>query len=390
MTDWLVFGDDWGAHPSTTQHLVRELVEAGDRVVWVDGIGMRAPTLSTADARRIAGRLQALLRPHPRAVGDRSDAAPVPDAMRVVSPFVLPWHRRLTRLNARLLHPPIREALRALGIARPHALIANPMGALYLRGLPVDRTIYLRLDDHSAMPGVDATHVAAVEQQLFDRADLVVATARQLLPPALHVAGKARYLPQGVDMAHFGVTPLAVPDDRPRVLGFFGLLEAWIDAELVLASARRRPDWVFEFIGRNRWPAGTMTRLDGVENVRFRGAVPYMELPSAVSRWHAAWAPFSLSQLTEGVNPLKLREYLAIGLPTACTPLPEVAPLGSLCASVRDAEEVSAWLDDVARSDSEPARRQRREAMRGQSWADRAAQLRAMVEEARGSVGGIG
>jgi hypothetical protein len=48
---WLVFGDDWGRHPSTTQHLARHLGEHS-RVIWIDSIGMRSPTLSAADARR--------------------------------------------------------------------------------------------------------------------------------------------------------------------------------------------------------------------------------------------------------------------------------------------------------------------------------------------------
>ena len=37
--EWIVFGDDWGAHPSTTQHLVLHLPAEG-AVIWVATIGL--------------------------------------------------------------------------------------------------------------------------------------------------------------------------------------------------------------------------------------------------------------------------------------------------------------------------------------------------------------
>lgn len=377
MTDWLVFGDDWGAHASTTQHLVRELLAAGDRVVWINGIGMRSPKLSAADGRRIMGRLSALVRG--RGAGGKT-AAPLPPGLRVVHPAILPWHQHMAPLNGALLRRPVRAALDDLGVTRAHVVISNPMAALYLDGLPLDRVIYLRLDDFAAMPLVDAAHVGALDTQLMETSDLVVATARTLLDPA--VGERGRYLPQGVDLGHFGVGSLEIPAGEPRVLGFFGLLDAWIDVGLIGEVARRRPDWTLELLGRSRLTPAAAAGLQCIENVRFRAAVPYMDLPAAVRGWHAAWAPFALSRLTEGVNPLKLREYLALGLPTACTPLPEIAPLAPHCAPVRDADDVARWLDEVVDEDTPAARQTRRDSVLADGWGSRADLLREWAEGA--------
>ena len=46
--DWIVFADDWGRLPSTTQHLIRHLPES-DRVIWIDGrwsSALRSPARS--------------------------------------------------------------------------------------------------------------------------------------------------------------------------------------------------------------------------------------------------------------------------------------------------------------------------------------------------------
>jgi hypothetical protein len=102
--------------------------------------------------------------------------------------------------------------------------------------------------------------------------------------------------------------------------------------------------------------------------------VPYGELPDAIARWDAAWIPFVVDELTRAVNPVKLREYLAAGLPTFSTPLPEAGALGDLVTLGRSATDVSAFLDAVAH-DTVARRSARRTAMDGDTWASRATAL---------------
>ncbi|MCB0337791.1 MAG: hypothetical protein KDD62_15850, partial [Bdellovibrionales bacterium] len=48
----IVFGDDWGRHPSSSQHLIKELVSWYD-VIWVNSVGMRAPKIRLKDFKRV-------------------------------------------------------------------------------------------------------------------------------------------------------------------------------------------------------------------------------------------------------------------------------------------------------------------------------------------------
>jgi hypothetical protein len=58
--DLIVFGEDWGAHPSATQHLVRHL--AADRqVIWVNSIGLRRPRLTFGDGYRMVRKVGAMM-----------------------------------------------------------------------------------------------------------------------------------------------------------------------------------------------------------------------------------------------------------------------------------------------------------------------------------------
>ena len=89
MHDMVVFGEDWGRHPSSTQHLVRRL--SGDRsVLWVNSIGMRRPRLNRADMHRLFEKANSIFskRVQEPVLENRNV---VPDNMRVLSPVAIPW-----------------------------------------------------------------------------------------------------------------------------------------------------------------------------------------------------------------------------------------------------------------------------------------------------------
>ena len=68
------------------------------------------------------------------------------------------------------------------------------------------------------------------------------------------------------------------------------------------------------------------SRLKGLPNVHLLGPHPYESLAGFAKGFTAAILPFKVNRLTQNVNPIKLREYLAAGLPVVSTALPEVQP----------------------------------------------------------------
>ena len=379
--DWIFFGDDGGRHPSPTQHLVSQLPRE-DRIIWINSIGMRSPKLGLEDGARAIGKLKGMLDAHisiPRQ-GTLSEATDIdtreetPTGKRapdnILMPAILPWHVRFAGLNARILGRSIKDVADTLGLRDVTILTATPVAALYLENIPHARVIYLRLDDYSRLPGVDRALVEEIEPLMMTRADLVVATAKNLLPDrALYPGVKSLYLPQGVDFEHFARRRHRPAPERP-VLGFFGLFAEWIDADLIREVALAKKDWTLEFIGPRRHVPAELLALP---NVVFKDAVDYADLPRAIGHWTAAWIPFEVSELTASVNPLKLREYLSAGLPTACTEMPEVDFAHLKITRIERAADVAKWLTQLERRPETPAARLRRSrAMRAESWAARA------------------
>ena len=191
--------------------------------------------------------------------------------------------------------------------------------------------------------------------------------------------------PHGVDLEHFGraLDPgLPVPEDvqgMPRpIVGFFGLIERWIDLDLVAYLAARRPAWSFVMLGRVAVPAGDVPRH---ANLHFLGKRRYESLPGYGRLFDAAIIPYRLTQQVLHANPIKLREYLAMGRPVVAVSTPEIDKYADVVEIARSPEEFLARLDEVVRAGTSAAAVERRRArVSGEGWGARMEKVMELVE----------
>lgn len=387
---FIVFGDDWGAHPSSVQHLFKRIART-HRTLWVNTLGLRPPRLDRRDAERVVRKVRAMLAPRSEApVGSSRDDHAGLD-LHVVAPPMLPWMRpgpmRLAnRESVRLV---VGRAAERLGVRDPIVVTTVPNG-VDGRGLAGSRClVYYCVDDFTSWPGVDRVAAAALERELLSACDAVLATSQNLADTRRPRRGEATLLPHGVDVDHLAracdpQTPAldGVRRGRP-VLGYLGLVDARLDVELVMGVARARPDWDLVFVG----PTDTAPdpRLRG-DNVRFVPAVPYERLPEAMAAFDVALLPYVKSELTRSINPLKLREYLASGRPIVATSLPEVA---RYAPEVRLADTAAETVAAVAAALAGPSDRRAARAalLAGETWDDRARTFLDRCLAARDGVG---
>ncbi len=375
--DILCFSHDWSGDPLSKTHVMR-LLARDNRVLWVNSIGYRTPTASKADITRAFKKLAAVATPL---------REPEPNIF-VLNPLAIPAYGnpRVRELNRHLLRFQVRRAMRKLGFRRPLNWVFNPAAAVIAGTLGEEKVIYYCVDEYTAFSGVSSTALADLERQLLRRADLVIVSADLLYESKSPFNPRTVIVRHGVDFEHFRkaldpatVVPAEVASLPRPVIGFFGLIADWVDLELMAHVAERYPGGSLVLLGKATTDTSVLERIP---NVHLLGRKTYESLPAYCKGFDVALMPFRINELTLNANPLKVREYLAAGLPVVSTAIPEVEGLG-LCRIGRDREsfvrEVEAALEDPGPS------AQRSEAVRGESWAARVDEIRRHMAEQLGA-----
>ena len=365
----VVFGEDWGRHPSSTQHLVRRL--AGQHpVLWVNSIGMRRPQLTGRDFRRAVTKVFSRGTATPGAVGPAAQKSP--EGLSILAPMVVPWPASALAFaaNRALLKRQILPRLVARGIDRPILWASLPTALPAVGHLGERAVVYYCGDDFGSLAGVDHAPVLEMEAKLVEKADLVIVASENLAKK--FPSSKKLLVPHGADVALFSTPAPRAPDlpmDRP-VAGFYGSLADWVDVELLAHSARALPHWLFVFVGSIETD---VSLLQALPNVRFLGPRAHHDLPGFAQHWCASLLPFRDCAQIRACNPLKLREYLAAGRDIVTTDFPALAPYRDLVSIARDRNE---FVQAISRTASSHDRsEERRLRVRPETWEARAADV---------------
>jgi glycosyltransferase involved in cell wall biosynthesis len=329
-------------------------------VLWVNSIGMRRPSKSNTDlvARRYLRKAMSLVR------GLRQ---PLP-GLHVFTPLFIPdYSPKGIERNGALVAAQVRLLLAYLRIKRPAVWTTVPTAAPVAARLNATMHIFNRSDEFSAFPECDATVIRPLEERLLATADLVYFVNRELLGRERASCRRAAFLGHGVDFEVFAEAGLArgrdLPDDLrslPRpLIGFYGAFDGYtIDLDLLIAVARAFPKATLLLIGPL---AMDISRLLAEPNVRHLGPKPYAEIPRYGAAFDVALMPWLQNEWIRKCNPIKLKEYLALGVPIVSTPFPELEPYaGSVSVASDPASFVKAIVQRLERGwDTGESARQR-------------------------------
>ncbi len=361
----------WQVH----QEVALRLARAGNRVLYIENMGVRSPGLK--DASRILSRLK-----HWAGSFTTRGVREVAPNLYVCSPLVMPPFGSLIRrrINRHFLLPAIGRTARQLGMrdvlvwtylptdsaVELVKLVRNSRGA----------SIYHCLAD---FPALSATphELMKSEKDLAQLSDQVFTNCTRLSERLSQWNGEVSIFPPGVDLAAFPDEPLeqpvrsddSVPFDSSKhgaqsgpVIGYVGGLHRHVDFDLLAEMADARPNWSWVFVG----PFQTsVDKLRGKDNVLLLGPKPHDELVFYVRSFDVCLVPYVKSVYTETVVPAKLNEYLAVGKCVVATDLPTIREFNDrhnvLIATENRADKFLQAIEEALRQprDAETIKRRR-------------------------------
>lgn len=395
----ICFGDsDWWYH--NRGHYDMQMMRRMARhvpVLYINSIGVRMPSVREGGMffRRVRRKIRSL----------RRGMVTVEPNFTVFSPFVAPGPIGMY-CSKPLLRLQIRWAAARLGIRRPLLWVACPSAANIVEQLDPAGMIYQRTDAYETLPGVDEEMIRRLDRRMKLAADITLFCSSYVLDREEADCRNPLFVDHGVDFEWFaaaGRIPACEPPAEacirgngqgvahcmqgcrlacgvrrlagPRV-GFVGGIDSHtFDPALFRRVAEQLPDVNFILVGACSLPEGWCR----APNVWQLGQQPYERVADYMAACDVLIMPWNRSDWIRACNPVKLKEYLAVGRPVVTTHFEELRRYDGLVQIAEDAESFAAH---IRRALSHPPAADRlRERVRHETW--QAKECQVLAELAR-------
>jgi len=335
------------------------------KVLFVNSLGMRIPSLRSDK--------NAMLKIFRKAKSILHYLRKDPCGMYVFSPVSVPFQNKIgKKINQMFLSLQLDIVMKSLAIHNPIYYIGCPPAWEIIRHRKRPILIYERTDIFEEMPGADKKYISQLNQDITKASDLVLYVNHKLMQHGKQIRQNGLMLGHGVDYELFSSACQSnyIPDDiahipRP-IAGFFGdLNREWCNLSLLEYAVNQLPKVSFVLVGP---VSSDVSNLQKYKNIYFLGRKPYSEIPHYGKQFDIALMPWNQNRWIEYCNPVKTKEYLALGLPIVSVDYPELGAFRDIIyASKNEDEFVNNILVALNEKSSDLSQR-RRKRVANETW----------------------
>lgn len=297
-------------------------------------------------------------------------------------PVILPFgnkYRFINQLNQWWVSVFLKRIISRLKLANPILWTYMPNSGDLVDKLGQRKLlVYDCVDEHSEYTGfINKATMIDMEKNLMRKCDLVFVTAQGLFDTKKQYAREIYFSPNAANVELFmkaqdpgTVVPEEISKIPRPIVGFVGVIQNWIDLDLVQHAALAYPRFSFVMIGPVA--AGIdVSALKALPNVYFLGRKDVATLPSYIKAFDVCINPFKTNELTDKVSPLKFYEYLASGKPIVSVSMPGVQSFADIVEISHNAEEFTAAIARAINDENSDKLKARLNKARENSWESR-------------------
>jgi len=340
-------GEDWWYH--NHGHIDLQMMrEFSNRVpvLYINSLGMRIPKASQNSAflKRIIRKLKSISKGYIR----------IRNNFSVLSLLSIPGYNQ-TLFIKNLMIWTIKQSIKKSGMKNPIIWVALPSCEFLLDSIPNQLVLYQRTDRFETEDDVDYNKARKLDLDLKKKADLTIFCTRHVFNEEKHECKEVLFLDHGVDYIDFKKAgdmrqkPVELQvEGIKKIIGFVGGLDPiTIDQNLIIEIVKALPEYLFYFVGHDNFE-GNWCNFD---NALFLGKKPYSEVAKYMAAADVLIMPWLNNEWIKACNPIKLKEYLAIGRPVVTTYFQELDYYKNLVSIANSPEEFIFTLKNARSSD---------------------------------------
>ncbi|MBC2724383.1 MAG: glycosyltransferase [Desulfosporosinus sp.] len=292
--------------------------------------------------------------------------------------------KQLTKTCRRVF---IQNTLRKLDMTRPIVMFSRPGMVGLVEEIPsYSLSIYHVVDEYAAYGNktLDAhRRIQKLEQEMIALVDMVVVVSKKLYEAKQPLNANTYLVPNGVNFKAYtdALADPYLPEDirviNPPRLGYSGLIGDRLDLAMLTELAQKNPQWSLVFLGEVRFSEKLEAwhALQTLPNIHCLGKVDVSQVPYYLKGFQAGLIPYAITRESEHISPLKLYDYLAVGMPVVSIDFPAAREFSDYI-NLADSPNGFTQAVQAALKDSTPERCQERRNVAAQhTWEARIKQL---------------
>jgi glycosyltransferase involved in cell wall biosynthesis len=288
-------------------------------------------------------------------------------------------YKRMLKLNANLVKSSIKNAIQSLDMK--DVIMVNgyhPFLGIHLSGqLNESLDIYYCYDEIKGDMWHNH-HGPTIEEEYMRKADIVITTSDALYESKSPYAENCYVVKNGVDFNLFHKAAFVSKKNDRRIIGYTGSIDERFDIDTVKYAIESLPEYEFQFVGRiTNLRAGKI--ISAYPNVKMMGSKKPDEIPDHLANMDVCIIPYLKNEVTKGVYPLKINEYLAAGKPVVMTNFANLPEFKNIVSVGEDKESFLRFIQEELGSDSYEKQGKRIEIAKQNSWENKVEEFSAIV-----------
>lgn len=290
--------------------------------------------------------------------------------------------KKIFSINTYIYRTQLRKTIKKLKLVDPIIITAyNPM-----YGLPMINKLNEYLNIYYCYDGMDTqrhkSRIYNIEKQFCKKVDSIITTSDYLNAEKKKLNPRSYVVKNGVDFKLFAPhskKSISSTETVKRV-GYIGTLDFRFDIDTMEYAIKELPEVLFEFTGyllNNE----IRERLSTYKNVAFFTSVKAHEVPKLLAKYDLGIIPYKMNEVNRNIYPLKINEYLAVGVPVVMTAFADLTDFKSTVKAASSREFFKAFIEEELKNDSNQLIQKRIEFAKLNSWENRAAAFSDIIEK---------
>jgi glycosyltransferase involved in cell wall biosynthesis len=282
------------------------------------------------------------------------------------------YFEEISKKGKEIIVKSLKNLLCDFAIKKYVMIINHPGWYFILDYFDNKKIIYDCLDDHTIFKE-NRRDINNLEEKIVGQLDNIVVTSAVL-------AEKIKRQNKTPIVISNGISDLLIEEGKKvsksdftkkKDFLYIGEINWWFDEQFLQLAAERFPQHQFHLIGRvhNR---KIFSLAKKYKNLKIYGELPYSQLVNHLKAAKVGLIPFKVTKEMQAVNPIKLYEYFAFGMPVVASSLREIQVYRDLVYLYRSKEEIKKNLESALAESNQSQTSKRMKVASANTWEKKA------------------